>query len=428
MTRALTLVLLLLVLGSPASAQVDGDIWTDPTLDAAVKDADLIMLGECTFVARGGGASYKVMKTFKGTPPADGKPVIVIGLITPDQPADTARSVEVGDKAYLLLRGDTKAAGLSVPTPTFGRFPIIDFGKQPVVVGAFSDTFVRVPVPPARWERILEALVRGQADKPLLDELRGLLAAKDSDPNDVYVALEMLALFGEEADRGTVTALLSDPRFTDARRYRVRVSAASVLGRLGGQGSVDRLLALVEKDEVPAVKSAAATALGPVLKRLQATDAATVAAATDRLAALAQDAPSEAIRPGTASDRRDNQIDGVLDAILKTLGNVRARAGIAPALEAIERVDDLDAVMAGLSYFSALGDGEQAGAIALRMREPGAEDHYFNPMFARTLEGLTGKSLGNERAPWVKWAREHGLVQDHDAPLGPPREGGGERR
>ena len=43
MTRALALLLVSLVLCAPrAAAQVDGDIWTDPTLDAAVKDADLI--------------------------------------------------------------------------------------------------------------------------------------------------------------------------------------------------------------------------------------------------------------------------------------------------------------------------------------------------------------------------------------------------
>lgn len=413
--------LLLALLARPAAAQADGDTWTDPTLDAAVKDADLIILGECTFVAQGGGAAYKVVKTFKGTPPEGGKAVVVIGLVSPEQRPDEGRSVEAGDKAYLLLRGQPGAQALSVPTPTFGRFPILDFGGKPVVVGAFSDTYVRVPVAPPRWERILEALVRGKADDALLQDVRALLAAKDADPSDVYAALEVLALFGQEADRAAVTALLADPRFADPRRYRVRASAATVLGRLGGPASVDRLLALIETDEVPAVKSAAATALGPVLSALRTSDAATVERAATKLAALAHTAPAEAIRPGSASDRRKNEVEGVLDALLKCLGNVRARAGIAPALAALERVDDLDAVMAGLSYFSALGDASQAGAIAARMRPQGAEDVYFNPMFARTLEGLTGQQLGNDREAWLRWARERGqLPPGHDAPLGPP--------
>lgn len=428
-TASPSLLLLCLTLAAPAArAQVEGDTWVDPTLEAAVRGADLIVLAECTEVARGGGAAYRVAKTFKG-PLRDGKEVLVVGLEVPGAPQGSARAVSAGDKAYLILQGDPAAPALSVPTPTFGRFPILTFGEQPMVVGAFADTFVRVAVPVARWERVLEALVRGQGDEALLADLRALLAGKATDPNDVYVALEVLGLLAQETDRAAAEAVLVDPRFADARRYRVRIAAAQLLANLGGEASVRRLLTLVEQDEVLAVRSAAAAALGPLLKRVESGSPAVVREAAETLARLALDASSEPIRPASASDPRENQLDGVLGAILKTLGTVRARAGIPPALRALERVDDGDALVAGLTFFTALNEPDQAGAVAWRMREKDAEDAYFNPLFVRTLQALTGQRLGDDRAAWVRWCRERALLPSgHDAPLGPEAPPGGEPR
>ena len=52
-------------------------------------------------------------------------------------------------------------------------------------------------------------------------------------------------------------------------------------------------------------------------------------------------------------------------------------------------------------------------------RGAGAEDEYFNPLFVRTLEQLTGQSLGNDREAWVRWARERSLLPQ--GPEAPPR-------
>lgn len=422
-TRALAL-LLALALPPLARGQVEGETWEDPTLERAVRGADLIVLGECTAVARGGGAAYKVTRTFKGTP-RDGREVMVLGLAMPGAAPDE-RPVEVGDVAYLLLQGDPGGAVLSVPTPTFGRFPLK--GGE-TVVGSFSDTFVRVGVPRARWERVVGSLVSEAPDAALLADARRLIAAKDADPNDVYQGLEVLALFGAEADRAAVEAVLADARFTEPPRFRVRIAAVNALARIGGAASARRIAAVVEQDPLDVVKSAAATALGPVLERLVEPDPAAAREVVDRLVALTPDARSAPIRFGTAHDPRENQLNGLLGAILRTLGRIKARAGIAPALRALERVDEGAALVAGLLFFQDLGDPDQAGAVAWRMRRPDAEDAYYNPLFRRTLEALTGQQLGDDRDAWVRWCRERALLpQGPDGPLGPAPPGGGERR
>ncbi|MCO5167600.1 MAG: HEAT repeat domain-containing protein [Planctomycetes bacterium] len=426
MTRVAAPLLLCLALAPLARGQVDGSTWTDPTLEEAVRDADLIVLAECAAVGRAGGASYKVTKTFKG-PARDGREVAVVGLDLPGA-APGERVVAVGDRAYLLLRGTPTGAVLSVPTPTFGRFPVQASGQ---VVASFSDTFVRVGLAAARWERLLAALVAGAADEALLAEARAALRQKEPDATEAYVALEVLALFGQEADGAAVEAVLDHAAFAEPHRFRVRIAAAQALGRLGGASGVERLLGLVERDPLEVVQSAAAEALWPALERLFEEDDRGARRACERLAALTIDGRATPIRFGSANDPRENERRGPLAAALRTLGALRARAGIPPALRALERVDDPAALVAGLLFFQELGDPEQAGAIAYRMREPDAKDHYFNPLFSRALEKLTGQRLGDERAPWVRWSRERALLpQGPDAPLGPTpgeRPGGARR-
>ncbi|MBX3470306.1 MAG: HEAT repeat domain-containing protein [Planctomycetes bacterium] len=410
-----------LALAPLARAQVSGETWEDPTLEAAVRDADLIVLGECAAVGRAGGASYKVLRTFKG-PARDGREVAVVGLEMPGA-APGERPVAVGDRAYLLLRGTPTGPVLSVPTPTFGRFPVQSKGQ---VVASFSDTFVRVGVPAARWERLIVALVSGAPDDALLAEARAALQAKEPDATEAYVALELLALFGQEADRALVEAALDHPAFAEPHRFRVRVAAVQALGHLGGGAAVERLLGLFERDPLEVVQSAAAEALWPALERHFVEDDRGARRACERLAELALDARATPIRFGAANDPRENERRGPLAAALRTLGLLKARAGIPPALRALERESDGAALVAGLLFFQELGDPEQAGAIAWRMREPTAKDHYFNPLLSGALEKLTGQRLGDERGPWVRWCRQRALLPaGPDAPLGGERPGGG---
>jgi hypothetical protein len=400
-----------LLLAGPAAAQVQDEQWDDPTLEAAVEQADLIVVGECTGVGPTGAAAYRVRGTLKG-PARDGKDVIVDGLVAP---GDKTATVEKGDKAVLMLVGDPAADVLHVPTPTFGRFPIIDFGGKPQVVAAFSDTFVRVACPQERFARTVQALLRKDG-APLLAEARAALAAPDA--NEVYQGLELLRLFGEPQDEAALLAVLADEKHAGPKRFRVRLVAAEALARAAGEKALDPLLALIEKDPVEAVKSAAATALGPVLKKVPPPERRRPC---EQLAKLAGQASAIPVDFGAATDPRKNLRASPLAAILQTLAFVRSPAGVAPALRALERVDDVAATLAGLTYFGWLEDPQQAPAIANRMRTKGAEDEAVNSMFQSTLEKLTGQKLGTDRDAWIKWCREQQLgTGEGQGPQGPP--------
>lgn len=408
---------LLVVATGEVRAQEPRDTWEDPTLDAAVRGADLIVLGQCATIAPGGGTAWKVLSTLKG-PVRDGRELLVAGLVAPD--AD-GPGVEPGDKAYLVLLGDPGAAVLQVPTPTFGRFPVLttgDFDGKPTVVAAFSDTFVRVAVPQPRFEAVVKAVIAGTAQPQLLEEARAALASEEA--NDVYVALEVLALFAQPEDAAALTALLADPKFAGPRRWKVRFSAVRALAKSAGHKAIPALLNLVEKDEVDAVKSAAATELARPLHTLRQSAPGEVNAAADRLAKVALTASSEPIHQAGAQDRRTNIIDSPLLATLATLAQLRAPAGIAPALRALERENQGHAIVAGLSFFQTLNDRTHAPQIANRMRPADAKDAYFNQLFARTLEKLTGQHLGNDKAPWVDWCRKQQLGAQGPATEGPP--------
>lgn len=405
---------LLLWLAAPAAAQVQDEQWDDPTLEAAVEQASLIVVGECTGVGPTGAAAYRVEATLKG-PARDGKDVIVNGLVAV---GDTSATVEKGDKAVLVLLGEPTADVLSVPTPTFGRFPILDFGGKPHVVAAFSDTFVRVACPRERFVRAVLAILSKQATEALLQDARAALTAAES--NEVYQGLELLRLFGEPSDEAALLAVLKDERHAGPKRYRIRMVAAEALARSTGERSIAPLLELVEKDPVEAVKSAAATALGPVIRKLPPPERRRPCEALARLGLQASSIPIEF---GAATDPRRNGRASPLAAILITLAFTKSSAGVAPALRALERVDDVPATLAGLTYFSNL-DSEDASrnalAIANRMRTKGAEDELVNSMFQRTLEKLTGQAFGTDRDAWIKWCRDQQLGGPSSASEGPP--------
>ncbi len=414
MSRSCSLALLAgltLLLAGPAAAQVQDEQWDDPTLEVTVEGADLIVVGECTGVGPTGAAAYRVQGTLKG-PARDGKDVIVDGLVAV---GDKTATVEKGDKAVLMLVGDPAADVLAVPTPTFGRFPIIDFGGKPQVVAAFSDTFVRVACPQERFVRVVQAILKKDG-APLLAEARAALAAPDA--NEVYQGLELLRLFGEASDEAALLAVLKDEKHAGPKRFRVRMVAAEALARVAGEKALTPLLELIEKDGVEAVKSAAATALGPVLRSVPPPERRRPC---EQLAKLAGQASAIPVDFGAATDPRKNLRASPLAAILMTLAFVRSPAGVAPALRALERVDDVPATLAGLTYFSQLEseDPQHALAIANRMRTKGAEDELVNTMFQATLEKLTGQRLGTDRDAWIKWCRDQQLAPGGD-PQGPP--------
>jgi hypothetical protein len=394
-------------------AQVQDTVWEDPSLRAAIADADVIVRGTVSAVGADG-AVFQVAATFKGRE-RKGEPVHVAGLHHP-QLAERP-PVEVGDEAYLLLRGDPQGEVFLVPTPSFGRFPLRAFGEQRLVVASLGDTFVRLPVEPAWFEHFLRAALGGDAS-PLLRGARASLGGEDLDSTSAYVALSVLAEFGATRDEASLLAVLADARFTRDETWKVRVVASRALGRVGTRGAAQRLLELVEGDTIGAVRSAAATGLGQILLA-QASQRWTLPLA-ERLAAvaLAELTPqrlaagsAEPIRFARLDDPRTNTMDPLLAAILRALGRARSRAGVASALRAIERhqkpsgvgIDTQRALVAGLAYLEALSDPALAGEVALRMRAEGAEDELFNPLFVRTLRSISGEDAGETREDWLRW-------------------------
>ena len=149
---------LLCALALPARAQVDSTTWEDPTLAAAVLDADLIVFAEAAAVAKNG-AAYKVLRTLKG-PKRDGAMLAIRGLHHPELRERPA--LEQGDQAYLILRGKPEGEGFSLPTPTLGRFPTRLGGDgQPQVVMSFggAETFVRLALPEKQFLQLLGGLL-----------------------------------------------------------------------------------------------------------------------------------------------------------------------------------------------------------------------------------------------------------------------------
>lgn len=414
MTRA---ALFALLLGAAAALRAQDDFfWEDPDLATAVRAADLIVLGQASAVDSAA-ATFTVQRTLAG-PARDGASIRVAGLHHPDR-APEGPPVAVGDRAWLLLLGDPAGGELRVPTPTFGRFPLKRFGPEDQVVASLWDTLTRLPVAPATFEAFLLGL-RGGDTKELLRRARADLERPDLDPTATYAALRAVAFFGGSDDEQRVLRVLARHDLQADARWVVRMAAADALGRAGGEGAVKRLTELCRADAVPAVRSAAIRALAPALV---VGEPAVVREATAFLGKLALEASSEPIALFDAEDPRKNEVDSPLLAALETLAKVRPEEGVGPALRALERQDDIAAVIAGLTFFEVLDDPAHAGAVAWRMREAGAEDAMLNRLFARTLQALTGEALGEERERWVAWWRARTL-----GPQGPEAPPNGGRR
>lgn len=407
---AARLAALLCLLPGLAAAQ-DDVTWEDPDLASAVKAADLIVLGQVSAVDSDA-ATFVVQRTLAG-PARDAASVRVTGLHHPELDPE-GPPVAKGDRAYLLLQGDPKGPLLRTPTATFGRFPLKRFGPEDKVVASLWDTLTRLPVAPDRFEAFLLG-IRGGPTTELLAATRAELERPDADPTACYAALRAIALFGGSEDGPRVLKLLQRHDLQPDARWVVRMAAADALGRAGGADAVKKLVEMVRTDAVPAVRSAAVRALAPAL--VFDADAPVAREATSLLAKLALEAGSEPITLFDAEDPRRNEIDSLLLASLKTLASARPEEGVGPALRALERKDDLSAVVAGLTFFEALDDPAHAGAVAWRMRDAGAEDELLNRLFARTLQALTGESLGQDRERWVKWWQARTLKP----PQGPER-------
>lgn len=429
-------VLIALLLGAGrAGAEGEAIGWEDPSLEDAVQAASLIVLAEAEGVGKHG-VAYRVQRTLKG-PERRGDLLAVTGLHHPDLRERPA--IEVGDRAYLLLVGEPTGEGFAVPTPTFGRFPLLAVreggadpesggGGEPSVVASLGgiETFVRLAVPPGRFEELVRGIGRGGSPR-LMAGARGVLSERGADPEALYLALWDVALLGHALDpesregaRKTVLRLLDDPRLSAAELVRVRMAAANALGRLGGPDALTRLLQLAGDDPHPAVRSLATAA---AVDAVRTAGPDVVERAAERLASLASGADARPVRFAGAEDPRSNQLPSPFAAALVGAGQLGSAAGVGTALAALEG-EDLDAIEAALEHFVALGDPARVSAVAERMRPAGSKDAFVNARFGRALEDLTGARLGVDRDAWLRWAKEQPATEL--GPAGPPLPPGGD--
>jgi len=412
--RVLVALGLLCAVALPAPAQVDSTTWEDPTLAAAVLDADLIVLAEAAAVAKNG-AAYKVLRTLKG-PKRDGAVLAIRGLHHPELRERPA--LEQGDQSYLILRGKPEGEGFSLPTPTLGRFPTRLGGDgQPEVVMSFggAETFVRLALPEKQFLQLLGGLIPGEQilaqRKEASAAARAVLAKPGDDPEATYVALRTLGLFAGRGDRELVPLVLRALAHEELRKrslFQVRVAAARVLGKLSGKVCAQRLLALAQHDPHPAVRSVAASQLAGVLSDKGGSKAALHIARV--LAQASREASAQPVTFADVEDPRTNQLPSPLEANLRALAALQSRDGVKIALSALES-EDLDAIKAGLAYFTELKDPRLASAVATRMRGEKSGDAWVNSLFAETLQAMTGQKLGPKREAWLAWAREQAREQ-----------------
>ncbi|MCA8921556.1 MAG: HEAT repeat domain-containing protein [Planctomycetes bacterium] len=399
MIRALNLLLLLACAAAPCWAQSDV-FWDDPSLEDAVRDADLVVLAQAKEVGPHE-VRYEVLRTLKG-PERKGATLRVQGLFHPDL-ADGPPS-QPEERAFLILRGEASGDSFLVPTPTFGRFPIRRFGASELAVACLGDTFVRLPLDPELYAQFLSGLAAGQSTKLITAAREALQAQLEAEPLDstaLYVNLRLLACFGAAGDEPLLIKLLDRAALGAPDRYRLRMAAAQALGALRGPRAASVLSALALDDEVPAVQTTAIRALERLVSKL---DAEARKAALAPLIELAQTAKSEATVFSGAEDPRRNVLPSPLSAALLALALHAPAEGTRAALAALERAD-ADAVGSGLVFFQVLGDRDAQAVplaeIASRMRPADHEDVDLNLLFARTLRMLTGEDLGPSRDAWL---------------------------
>lgn len=367
------------------------DVWADPDMAEAVAGAELIVLAR----APAGGSHerpvvrFAVERTLAGKAPAE---LEVSGLHDPTMSAGPVFAP--GERVYLLLR--RHQGRWQVPTPTFGRYPL---REGAVHYATLRDTYLRLTLAPADFEAYV-ALLLGRPDERWLAALRADL--RESSPVGVepatrarqYLALEALARVGGAADLPAIEACL-----TPEAPFQLRVSACRALARAAGPAAGERLLTLAREDPEPAVRTAAARALGalsPPPRRLVA-----------RLASLLARADPEPVRFSGPNDPRTNRWPSPQVALLEAI----TRLGAAPAKG--ELLALLDAPSTPLEPFSAAlralltlkGDRDLPRELARRLGREGVTggDLYDRELCA-ALTQLTGERFGLDVARWKAWA------------------------
>lgn len=419
--RALGLIALALTLAQPAAAQVVGLRWEDPTLEAAVADADLVVLARALRIATNG-VAYEVERTLKG-PSKDKRLLAVTGLHHPELSAGPP--VETGDLDFLLLRGDPAGEGFALPTPTLGRFPCKVVEGRPSVIASFGgdETFVRISVPQAHFESLLRGLIKGEAPDLLVDAREVLEAEQLPGPERVYWSLRCLALFAGPSERelGPQLARALARAGEGSTTARLRAAAASACGRIGGKLATQTLLEQLE-DPNRLVQSAAATGLAESVQGMPGSKPFELVVA--RLLEFAREASPRPVTFAQVEDPRSNAAPSPLGAALLALARLAVPEGRNLATKALH-TEDLDTIEAGLRYFEARGDLRDVPRLIKGMRPLDSVDRFVNHRFARALSALSGEDYGLDPAAWQAWWDERQAAGP--GPAASPTPGGEQR-
>lgn len=399
---SLLALLALLGLAQPAQAQVRGLRWDDPTLAAAVADADLIVLARALRIARNG-VAYEVERTIKG-PRKDKRLLAVTGLHHPE--LRESPPVSTGDLDFLLLRGDPAGEGFAVPTPTFGRFPCRVVEGRPTVIASLGgdETFVRISVPQPHFESLVRGLLKGEAPDLIADAREVFGGERLPGPERVYWSLRCLGLFGgaPERDLAPLIGRALSRSGESAATARVRAAAAAALGKLAGKLATQTLFELLG-DPSRLVQSWAAAALAETVSDKPGSKAFEQVVA--RLLQFAREASPRPTTYAQVEDPRRNATPAPLGAALVALARLSVPEGRELATKALH-AEDLDTIDAGLSYFEARGDLRDVPRLIGGMRPLASVDRFVNSRFARVLSLLSGEDYGIDPAAWQGWWAE----------------------
>jgi hypothetical protein len=386
-----------------ASARAEDEVpltWADPTLEDALVAARIVVRGHIQAPLAG---ETEPRLAIEKVVAGDGKPGVSVplwGTKGPPSLDPLLPRLATGDEGIFICRqaGDPDKARLELFTPSFGRFAIHKDGR----VAAFvRSSFVSVEMKADDYETFLRnawASVRGQkGEVAFVDSCRATLASLDPTAGDsalpAHVALEGLRYFAEPKDAKLAL------RFFACSRFQIRVSAARLLERAGGEDGADGLMRLALNDGDPVVASVAIEGIGRVKPTPKG-------AAAELLAHLRDmDAKANALHVNV-EDPRTNEQQGPMYAAFETLRGLGSGDDATRIAVELLSKEDMDPFMAGVLHLAKMKAKTRVPEIVAKMR---AADHpygVFNENLGKLLEELTGEALGDSKEAWQAWLKK----------------------
>lgn len=376
----------------------DASTWEEPSLEEALTGAKAVVRAHADPATKPASPTIVVDEVICGEATKGASVVIANAHNVIAEKYLKLEPLAAGEEGIFILHEepigeDANKTRTVLPTPTFGRFPVKD-GK---VVGCPRDSFVRVSLKVEDYAALLKnAYAKAKGQKPdaaWLAAQRAALGKIDATSVEqvdaAHVALESVALGAEAGDAELALRFFASPRF------QVRISAARLLERAGGERAADGLLRLATSDEDPAVRSTAIESILKVKPRPKE-------AAKELLAHL-RDQSAQTIRVQNADDPRANEYAAPLGASFETLRELGSGGeATTVAIELLAR-DDADVVGAACLHLAQARETPPLAPIVEKMRPKSYPYQGINELISNTLNRLTGESLPADREAWQSW-------------------------